>query len=555
MEENGLLSQVRRIDHLGIVSGVARKIRLVEIIDRMIPPAPQRGVAAGEAVLALVLNGLGFVSRPLYLTPAYFETKPVGTLIRSGLTEEDLNEFTLGRALDDLHEAGLSALFLHLASSAVGLSERGTTFFHLDSTSFTLSGRYPQSEAREDEEAEDEGEPAVIRITHGFSKDHRPDLKQFVLNMITLHKSRIPIWVEALDGNTVDKTSFSRTIQSFLQQVQGAETPMLFVADSALYTKKTIGELSGKIQWVTRVPETVGLVRHLLSEVPLEAFRPGGEDLPGIRFCEVGTTFGGIPQRWILVYSQTSREREEKTLSRAVSREKKALEASLRALSQTVFSCSEDARTAWEEIFGKARYHRASECVVSEETGHVRSGRPKKDAKPEIQGYRISGSFEPDPEGIDRELHRKGFFVIASNHLDDKALPAPEMIALYKSQGTSIEPGFRFYKDPLFFADAFFLKSEKRIMALTVVMGIALLIYSLAEEELRRTLKTLKGSVPDQKKKPTSRPTMRWIFQLMEGINWMPSRGDPAGAIWMKEVQKKIISFFSPEVKAIYGVP
>ena len=121
MQEDELLSEVRRIDHLGLVSGVARKIRLVEIIDEMIPPAPQRGVSVGEAVLALVLNGLGFVSRPLYLTPAYFETKPVGTLIRRGLTEEDLNEFTLGRALDDLHEAGLSSVFLHLASSAVGL--------------------------------------------------------------------------------------------------------------------------------------------------------------------------------------------------------------------------------------------------------------------------------------------------------------------------------------------------------------------------------------------------------------------------------------------------
>ena len=48
----------------------------------MIPPAPKRGVTAGESVLALVLNGLGFVSRPLYLTSADFETKPVGTLIR-----------------------------------------------------------------------------------------------------------------------------------------------------------------------------------------------------------------------------------------------------------------------------------------------------------------------------------------------------------------------------------------------------------------------------------------------------------------------------------------
>ena len=91
-------------------------------------------------------------------------------------------------------------------------------------------------------------------------------------------------------------------------------------------------------------------------------------------------------------------------------------------------------------------------------------------------------------------------------------------------------------------------------MALSVVMGIALLIYSLAEEELRRTLRKLKASVPDQKKKPTSRPTMRWIFQLMEGIHWAPSRGDPKGRVAMKEVQEKIVSFFSPEVKAIYGV-
>jgi len=92
-------------------------------------------------------------------------------------------------------------------------------------------------------------------------------------------------------------------------------------------------------------------------------------------------------------------------------------------------------------------------------------------------------------------------------------------------------------------------------MALTVIMGIALLIYSLAEEELRSTLKKLKASLPDQKKKPTNRPTMRWIFQLMDGINGRPCRGDPDGAIWMKEVQKKILFFFSPEIKAIYGVP
>ena len=80
---------------------------------------------------------------------------------------------------------------MKVASQAVGLLERMTSFlpFHLDSSSFTLTGESPFSE----DGRGDEGEPGVIRITHGFSKDHRPDLKQFVLNLITLHKSRIPL--------------------------------------------------------------------------------------------------------------------------------------------------------------------------------------------------------------------------------------------------------------------------------------------------------------------------------------------------------------------------
>ena len=77
MEENELLSQVRRIDHLGIVSGVARKICLVETIDRMIPPAPQRGVTAGESVLALVLNGLGFVRSLKYFKILLISTRSI----------------------------------------------------------------------------------------------------------------------------------------------------------------------------------------------------------------------------------------------------------------------------------------------------------------------------------------------------------------------------------------------------------------------------------------------------------------------------------------------
>jgi transposase len=100
-------------------------------------------------------------------------------------------------------------------------------------------------------------------------------------------------------------------------------------------------------------------------------------------------------------------------------------------------------------------------------------------------------------------------------------LPAEELLRAYKGQGVGPERGFRFLKDPIFFADSLFLKSPKRIMALIMVMGLALLVYALAEHKLRCALKervqriSTKGeSIPNQVGKLTQRPTMRRINYL-----------------------------------------
>jgi transposase len=93
------------------------------------------------------------------------------------------------------------------------------------------------------------------------------------------------------------------------------------------------------------------------------------------------------------------------------------------------------------------------------------------------------------------------------------------MLSHYKEQGISVERGFRFLKDPLFFAHSLFLKSPARIMALIMVMGLALLIFALAERQLRLRLKQENVSIPSQTGKPTQTPTMRWVFQMFEGID------------------------------------
>jgi len=103
-------------------------------------------------------------------------------------------------------------------------------------------------------------------------------------------------------------------------------------------------------------------------------------------------------------------------------------------------------------------------------------------------------------------------FLVATNELDDSVLSDKQHLEAYKDPAMTVERGFRFLKNPLFYAESLYLKSPKRIMALLMVMTLSLLMYSLAEMRTRRSLKEKKRSIWDQKNKSTDRPTVRWVF-------------------------------------------
>ncbi len=114
----------------------------------------------------MILNGLGFSNRPISLTPQFFANKPLDLLIRPGVRADMFNRFKLGRSLDEVSTYGCDVLFSELALSVCAPEGSDQRFQHLDTTSFSLTGAYaPES----DEHA--------IAMTHGCSKDHRPDLK------------------------------------------------------------------------------------------------------------------------------------------------------------------------------------------------------------------------------------------------------------------------------------------------------------------------------------------------------------------------------------------
>ena len=106
------------INHLGLIAGIVRELGIVETIDLMPAESIDKIVSTGEAVF-MILNGLGFVNQPLYLTLNFFSDKPVDKLIGSHLKSEHLNDDCLGRTLDDIYEYGPSRLYSLVASKAV----------------------------------------------------------------------------------------------------------------------------------------------------------------------------------------------------------------------------------------------------------------------------------------------------------------------------------------------------------------------------------------------------------------------------------------------------
>ena len=99
------------LDHRGLVAGMYDELGIGDVLDRATQHTPEtRLVTVGHAVKAMVLNGRGFVHHHLSLVPMFLQNKPTQRLVAPGLEAQHLHDDTLGRALDTLYAAGVTAL-------------------------------------------------------------------------------------------------------------------------------------------------------------------------------------------------------------------------------------------------------------------------------------------------------------------------------------------------------------------------------------------------------------------------------------------------------------
>jgi len=333
--------------------------------------------------------------------------------------------------------------------------------------------------------------------------------------MIVENRANLPIYLQVSSGNQSDRVKFTEIIQAQVDNLKNYYGIEYIVVDSALYTKDNIEKLEKEeIFWITRVPNSRNIVKDIISTIELNQLEIIDDNYS---YLEIGSNYHDVNQRWIIVYNKEIEYLKHKsTIKKFDTNSKKDLKVKMRYEKQK-FACEIDALKALEELNKKLLISDIEGFELVEHKRYSTRGKPKKDAIKDVTEYTVLVNMSSNLSKFYEEKKRDGIFILATNELENESLKPLEILKEYKNQ-QKVERGFRFLKDPKFHADSIFLKKPERIASLLMIMTLSLLVYSALEYKVRKNMKKNNLTFPNQKRKPISNPTMRWVFQYFFSV-------------------------------------
>jgi len=509
MDVESLNLQASDVRFLPIVSAFVKKIGVVDEINRLCPS--EKDVSPGHVMMALILDTLSGRS-PLYRLERSFKGMDLELLLGVDVPSSKLNDDAVGRVLDGVWEAGTGKLLTAVALRAVKMFSLDTSRVHHDTTSMTVYGDY-------DLYADpDHGQPFVI--TYGFSKEHRPDLKQLVHSLLCVDHG-IPIWSKCENGNESDKTINKNLMGRIVEKMHelGQENP-LYVADSALVTEDNLGLMSDEekgFRFVTRLPATyaecdAAIARAVQAErwedLGILAEDSSSSKRPPAHYhgFETSVTLYNRIYRALVVHSSAHDKRKTKKLERLLTQDLAEMAKVKTEQEKIAYACLPDAQAALSRL-DKGKFHKLVGRI--EEMRRYGRGRPKADGSRSLNGisYRIRLEIERREEPIKKAEKEAGCFVLLTNAPceGNEAMGSRGLLEAYKAQDI-VERNFGFLKDDLI-VNSLFLKSPARIEALGLVLVLSLMIWRLMERTMRMSLKERETTIIGWEKRQTSRPT------------------------------------------------
>jgi transposase len=257
------------------------------------------------------------------------------------------------------------------------------------------------------------------------------------------HQAGIPLLMQPLGGNTSDATDFGQVVSQHLQQLHLTYGTTYLVADRALYSEENLPKLADMgSKWITRVPATLTAAQVALAQVDPAAMAPLTE---GYRYHVLETTYGGVVQRWVLMYSEPWRPQAQRTVDKHLLRQGTTDLKAFKKLCRTAFACEADAQQALAAFAHSLHATALAEVAIRVLPRYRTRGRPRHSAQPDQLVYQIEGALVSSLATHEALVVQQSCFILATNELDDNQLPPQQVLEGYKGQKHA-ERGFRFLK-------------------------------------------------------------------------------------------------------------
>jgi transposase len=509
---------------LPILNDVLKRMQLEEHLRAYLPAEDGRTKPATAKTLLVLVRNLLVSREPLYGIGEWAARQAPDLL---GLCAEEvarLNDDRTGRALDRLFAADMQSLALATATQVIREFRISLDELHNDSTSISFFGAYANAAV----ERRCLGHP-TLAITWGYSKDHRPDLKQLLLILTISRDGGVPVHFRAASGNTTDDRTHRDTWE-LLCRLAG-RPDFLYVADSKLATAANMAYIDTRGgRFISVLPRTRSedddfrrrlLEKEIVWQLLEEKTDECGELVDRVSVCpEPSVTREGYRLLWY--HSTRKAELDAIARDNRIQRAMRRLGELRRKLvsPRTRYRTPEKVQKAVARILQETQAEPFLQVEIvphEEESFHqAKRGRPTA-STPYLRKVRtrLLLNCNVDVARVAEAATSDGVFPLVTNVM---TLSPDKVLAAYKRQPT-IEKRFSQLKTDFAVAPVY-LKSVHRIEALLCVYFFALVVEALVERELRRAMQRKKiESLPMYPEgRPCRRPTARRVIDLSADV-------------------------------------
>jgi len=518
--------RTERLGPLPLVNHFIERMGLAALLEKHVPTTDRRCRVSHAQALGVLLRSIVVEREPIYRAQETVHGFAAGLFGVAAEELDSLSDDRLGRALDRLFEADRAALLTEVVLVMAKRFAVQLERLHNDSTSISFCGQY-----REQRGPSRTGQRASV-LTFGYSKDHRPDLKQLLFILTTDADGGVPVQFRTADGNTSDSVTHIETWNT-LRTVAG-RPDFLYVADSKLCSHDNLSYIDrAGGRFVTVLPRSRREDKHFRKWIQTESptwevvwDRPyvrhpdGPRDIWSVYRDPLGTAEGfTLIWVWSNLLTLRQQERRHRNIGLAT--------AALTTLRQRILGPRSRVRGGAridleiELILEQHRVHRYFKVKRVPRPEHTfkqtQRGRPGPDTEyRRVTLRRYDIEWTVDQAAIDYDKKSDGMYPLICN---DRNLTAAQVLEAHKGQPT-IEKRFEQIKTVHEIAPVF-LKNTGRIEAFFTLYFLALLVQALIERQLRLAMQRQKVPelpiYPEQRlcKHPTTEQILR-LFSLAE---------------------------------------